>query len=251
MAMTNGVSAEAERLDRRLLGLDDPPGARLQDAQHDGPKARGCQEGPQDVEAGLGTGADRITDVPGHRQDGQHEDDLTYEDHPPRQHGRGPAADDGTDSDTGARHAADDGIGRLPLLALEVAGDERGHRGKHQRRADALEDRPPEGQLRDRLRHGGDARASRVDDEADHEGAPTADDVPDLAAGEHQHGHHQAVQGDDRLDGGHGRVEVRDQLTDRDIHDRLVQHHDELGARERDQRPPRIHRRDPLAVLLR
>ena len=53
----------------------------------------------------------------------------------------------------------------------------------------------------------GEAGAEPVDAQADHERTAAAEDVADLAAGEHEHRHHQAVEGDDRLDGGHRGVE--------------------------------------------
>ena len=64
-----------------------------------------------------------------------------------------------------------------------------------------------------------------------------------------------AVRADlaDGLDDGHSRVKVLDQLTDRDVHDRLVEHHHELRRRQRHQRPPPailllLHRRGGLTV---
>ena len=110
----------------------------------------------------------------------------------------------------------------------------------------ALEDRPPERQYRHRRGHGGQRRAACVDDQPDGERSPPADDVADLAAGEHQHRHDEAVQGDDRLDGGDRGVEVVDQLADRDVHHRLIEHHDELRRAQRDQRQPLLH--DPLPL---
>ena len=184
---------------------------------------------------GFGPAPEGVRDEPGHGEDPDHEDDLAGEDDPPAEHRGGPATDDRADRDAGARDATDDRVGDLAVLALEVAGDQCDHRREHEGGADALEDRPAQGQDRHRRgerRHGG---AAAVDDEADLEGAAAPDDVADLAAREHEHRHHEAVQRDDRLDGRDGRVEVGDQLTDRDPHDRLVEHHDELRASECDQ----------------
>ena len=64
--------------------------------------------------------------------------------------------------------------------------------------------------------------------EADDERLAATDDVADLGPGEDQHGHDQAVEGDHGLDGGDRGVEVLDQRTDRHVHHRLVQHHEEL-----------------------
>ena len=88
------------------------------------------------------------------------------------------------------------------------------------------------------LRHGGQGRATGIDDQADDERPPTADHVADLGAGEDQHRHHQAVEGDDGLDRRHRGVEVLDQLTDRDVHHGLVEHHEELRRGQGDQRRP-------------
>ncbi len=168
--------------------------------------------------------------------------DLAHEDDAPGQHGGGPAAEDGTDRDARTGDAPDHGVGDLAVLALEVARDQRDHRRQHQCGADALEHRPAQGQDRDARCDRREARSARVDGETDHERPAPADDVTDLAAGEHQHGHHEAVEGDDRLDRRDRRVEVDDQLADRDVHHGLVEDHDELGASERDQRPSPLHR---------
>ena len=82
------------------------------------------------------------------------------------------------------------------------------------------------------------AEPTRVDAEADREGAAAAPDVAELAAGQHQRRHHQRVEGDHRLDRRHGRVEVFDQLGDRDVHHRLVEDHQELRRRQDDEDSP-------------
>ncbi len=233
---------EAERLDRRVLGLDHSPGGRLQDAQarsrrarwRPGPSPRsragawrrcGSRRRPEAVMARMNsTRATSPTNTIRH--------DSSVVAHPPRM---GPMAMPAPA--TPPMH----GVGDLAVLALEVSGDQRRHRREHQRGADALEDRPPERELRDRLRRCGQARSARVDDQPDDERPAAADDVADLAAREHQHGHHKAVERDHGLDRGDRRVEVGDQLADRHVHDRLVEHHDELCGRQRHQRQPSLH----------
>ena len=79
----------------------------------------------------------------------------------------------------------------------------------------------------------------------DREGATAAPDVAELAAGQHQSRHHQGVAGDHCLDRGHGGVEVFDQLGDRDVHHRLVEHHQELGGAEDDEDSPLLHLSSP------
>ncbi len=104
------------------------------------------------------------------------------------------------------------------------------------------------------LRHSGQRRAAGIDDQADDERPSTTDHVADLGAGEDQHRHHQAVEGDDGLDRRHRGVEVIDQLTDRDVHHGLVEHHQELRRGQRDQCRPVVLRRSaghlPLCCLL-
>ena len=74
-------------------------------------------------------------------EDERDEHDLAGEHDAPRQLGRGPAADDRPDRDARAGDAADHGIGGLAGGALEVPGDQRRHRGKHERGAESLRGR--------------------------------------------------------------------------------------------------------------
>ena len=113
----------------------------------------------------------------------------------------------------GAGDAAEHAVGDRPLAAAVGAGDEGDHRRQDQRGADPLEDRPAEHQRGDAPGGGGQARADRVDARADREDAAAAEDVAELAAGQHQPGHHQRVEGDHRLDRRHRGVEVFDQLA--------------------------------------
>jgi hypothetical protein len=73
---------------------------------------------------------------------------------------------------------------------------------------------------------------------ADPERPPPAHDVAELAAQDHQRGHHQRVEGDDALDRRHIGVEVVDQLRDRHVHHGLVEDHQELRRRQHDEDPP-------------
>ena len=151
---------EAERLDGRVLGLDPAPGARLQHAEDDQAETGRRQHRADDVEAGLGSGTRGVADQARHREDEQHEDDLADEDDPPGQLGGRPAAQDRADGDAGAGDAADDGVGDVAVLALVVAGDQGDQGGHDERRADALEDRPAEGEDGHRLGHGGERGAA-------------------------------------------------------------------------------------------
>ena len=103
---------------------------------------------------------------------------------------------------------------------------------------DPLEDRPTQRQHRHGRRQRRHQRTAAVNDQPDKERPAAADDVTDLGAGHHEHRHHQAVQRDHGLNRRHRGVEVDDQGTDRHIHHRLIEHHDELGGGQRDHRSP-------------
>ena len=230
---------EAERRDRRVLGLHEAPRARLQDAQHDGPEAEGRQGTADQIELGLGTLARCVHHEANEGQDDEDDDDLAHEDDAPGQDGGGPTAQDRTHGDAGTSHASDDGVGGDALAALEVAGDERGQGREHECRPQTFQDGPAEGQHFDRRSDRRQSRADCVDDETDGERPTPTYDVPDLGANEHEHRHHERIERDDALDGRDRRVEeVLDQLTDRDVHDRLVEHHEELRYGQGSERRP-------------
>ena len=222
---------EAEGLDRRVARLEPAPGARVEHAEHDRGQARRGQQRAHRVE--LGTRAAAVVGQPAQaEQDADHHDDLAREHDAPRQVGRHPAAQDRPDRDAGARHAAEHPVGERALLALEAAGGQRRQRGQHERGTDPLQHRPAQRQHRHAPRHRGEQRAGAVDHVADPERAPAPHDVAELAAGDHERGHHERVEGDDRLDAGHVGVEVLDQLRDGHVHHRLVEDHQELRGRE-------------------
>ncbi len=227
---------EAEDRDRRVLGFEPSPGARFEHPEHEESQTGGGEHRADDVELRRGRRTGRVFHLAGHEQDEGGDEDLADEHDPPRELGRRPTAHDRTDRDPGTGDATDHRVGRLAAGAFEVAGDQRRERREDERGADAFEDRPSQRQDGHRLRRRGQRRAARIDDQADDERPSTADDVADLGAGEDQHRHHQAVEGDDGLDRGHRGVEVLDQLTDRDVHHRLVEHHEELRRRQRHQR---------------
>ena len=61
---------------------------------------------------------------------------------------------------------------------------------------------------------------------------------PSFAPGQHQRRHHQRVRRDGELHALDRRVEIRDDLRDRHVHDAAVEHHHELRRREyRDRQP--------------
>ena len=138
----------------------------------------------------------------GEHEDHEHDQDLAREDVAPREVGREQAADDRPDRDRDRGRGGDEPVGAGPFVALEVRGDERDDRGQDQRRADALQARPADQQHGEARRDRRDERAAAVDDAADREGALATDDLADLAAGDHQRGHHERVERDRRLDSG-------------------------------------------------
>ena len=175
---------------------------------------------------------------------------LADEHDPPRQYGRRPPAHDGADRDPRTSDPTDDRVGCLAPGPGEVAGNQRRERRKDQRRADALEHRPPDGEHSYRLGQRGQRRATGVDDQSDDERPTAADHVADLGPGEDEHGHDQAVEGDDRLDRGDRSMEVVDQRADRDVHHGLVQHHEELRRGHGDECQPALVRRGVVHVPL-
>ena len=139
---------EAEDRDRRVLGLEPAPGARLEDSEDEEPES-GCREHRADVvELGSGARAQRIADLRGHDQDEGDEHHLADEDDAPGDVRRRPPAENRANGDTRPGDAADDGVGDLAAGTLEVAGDQSGKRGKDERGTDPFEHRPAERQGR-------------------------------------------------------------------------------------------------------
>ncbi len=223
---------QAERLNGRVLRLYPAPRARLEHTEHHDTETARRQRGSHTVEPRLGPTARRVRDEACRQENETDEQDLAGKHNAPRELRRGPTSDDRPDGDASPGDTADHGIGGLAGGSLEVARDQSRHRGKHERGPEPFEEGPPKGEDGNGRSHRRHRRSAAVDDKADNEGATTADDVADLAARQHEHRHDQAVQGDDGLDDGHGRVEVSDQLADRHVHDRLVQHHQELCRRQ-------------------
>ena len=131
------------------------------------------------------------------------------------------------------RRGADQGVGLLLRRSLEVAVDQRLHRGQQQRRAEPADDRPEDddrGQaLGQRHRQGADG----VAEQAQHVGALAPDEVADLAADQDERRGDQRLERDRGLDAADGRVEIVDHRGDRDVHQRRVD--DEHEHRHRQQ----------------
>ena len=228
----NGVTGESS------LGLTQPQVLDCSTPRTTRPRPAADSTVPTTSSFGAGPVLHRVGHLRGHHQDQGHQQHLAGEDDPPRVLRGRPAAQDRPHGDPCPGDPADHGVRHLARGALEVARDQRHHRRQDQRGTEPFQDRPAQGQDGHRRRQRRHRRTAGVDDQADDERPPPADDVADLAAGEHEHRHHQAVERDHRLDRGHRRVEVGHQRADRDIHRRLVQHHDELGDGQGHQRQP-------------
>jgi hypothetical protein len=217
----------------RLRGHPAPlPGA--QDAEHDQPEPERGQRGADQVDVRPRVRR-RVLDPARQGKDRDDDDDLPGEHEPPRRVRRREPADQRADGNGARPGRGDEAVGLRPLLEAEVAGDQRDDRRQDQRGADALEERPAEQEHRQALRERGRQRPQAVDHAPDREGPLPAYEGADLAAGDHQHRHHQRVGRDGALDPGNGRSHVVGDRRDRDVHDRAVERHQELPGGERQQ----------------
>ena len=130
-------------------------------------------------------------------------------------------------------------------VAREVRRDQRDDGRQDQRGPGAFQDRPSHDQHGQVPRQRGGQRPAPVDHAPDREGALAAEDLAELAAGDHQRGHHQRVEGDRGLDPGHRRADVLGHGGDRHVHDRAVQRHQELRRGQRQQHDPARRMRAP------
>ena len=185
-----------------------------------------------------------LAQVPGPEEDQRRDHHLADEDDAPCELGGRPPAENRPNRDPRSGDAPEHSIRDRPLRSSVVARHERDERRQHHRRPDPLEDRPTQHQRRDTPRGRRERRSRCVDHEPDREDSSAAPDVAELGAGDHQRCHHERIQRDHRLDRCHRRVEVRDQLRDRDVHHGLVEDHQELGGREDDEDRP-LHPRSP------
>ena len=188
----------------------------------------------------------RPRDLPAQQQDDDHHDRLAGEHVAPRELRRHPAADQRARGDRDGRDAAEQRVGQRAVAALVGGGGERCDRGHHQHGAEPLDPRPADQQDGEVGAQRRRERSDPVDRQADRERAVAAQDVAELRAEQHECRHHERVQRDRRLNALDRRVEVLDDLRDRHVHDARVEHHDELGRREHEQRKPFTHWRATL-----
>ena len=220
-----------EPLRRPFFRLHDTPRSRPDDPVDDGAEAQGGKEGPDQVEADTAFGR-RVGHPQAERQDPDHDDDFAGKDPAPAGVGGEEAADERTDSDSDGTGGGDQAIGPWPLARAEVRRHQRDDGRHDQHRAEPFEEGPAEQQHPERARDRGRERPTAVDHAADHEGPLAAQDLTDLAARDHEGSHHQCVHGDGQLNSGHGGPDVLGHRRDRDVHDRRVQRHQELGGRQ-------------------
>ena len=147
-----------------------------------------------------------------------------------------------------ARRGADERVDLRLHLALEVAVDQRLHRGEVERGAEPADDGPEDEDRDHALGEHHRERADRVEDHADHVGALAAEEIADLAADEDEGGGHERLDRHRRLDGAHGRVEVLDDGRDRHVHQRRVDDEDEHRRRQQDAEERRASRSLPGLV---
>ncbi len=75
-------------------------------------------------------------------------------------------------------------------------------------------------------------------DHAEQEHPPASEDVAEPAAGDHQHGERERVGVDGPLERGQRGMEAALNRRQRDVHDRVVEHHHEQREAHRAERPP-------------
>ncbi len=137
---------EAERLDGGVPGLHPSPAAALQHAEDHQREPEAREDRADGVELWLPAFARCLVHAADEQEDDRADHDLADEHDPPAQVGGRPAADQRADRDADSGHRTDEPVGDGALAALEVPGDERDERRHHQRRTDALEHGPPEGE---------------------------------------------------------------------------------------------------------
>ena len=228
---------QSEPLRSLRLRLHESPRARPQNAVDNETETDRGQARPDEIEPNASLGRS-VRHPPRQGEDHEHDDDLADENQTPREVRGEETTDQGTRSHrdgAGRRHQP---VSARPFGAREVRRHQRDDRRHDQRRADSFEDRPPDDQHRETRRDRGREGTAPVDDTADGKGALAAEDLADLAAGDHERRHDQRVEGDGRLDPSDTRADVLGDGRDRDVHDRAVEGHQELTRGQRHQNDP-------------
>src|SRR6185437_5101348 len=223
--------------DQVLVGGQDPPN---QDHQ-----AYGGQHRPDGVERTGRVGGHRVNEAAAEQHDDHDDEGLEDEGGPPAD-GRGDqAADQRPGGGADAAHAADQP--ERPRTGFDVAeqyGGEDVDGRDQQGGADALEDGVAQDQHAEPGCGGAQDGANPVDEQPELEQPFAAIAVGQLAARDHQRGHHQQEQGDADLDALDVGVQVVADVVDHDVHVRARETTDELGQGQRHQHLPQRRSRD-------
>ena len=207
----------------------------LQDAQHHEDQTDGRQNGPHDIEPCLR--ALRTRELPTHEEDRQHHKDLGNERSPPADGARDETANQragrGPKSGRGAHQAERLGA-RFKVGERDREDDV--DRWNHERRPDPLQQGIADDQHSETLRERGQQGASPINHQTQHEAALAAEDVCELAPGNHQRGHRQGKKGDRRLNAVRGRAQILRDAGDRHVHIGAGVAGDELGQDQREDK---------------
>lgn len=183
-----------------------------------------------------------VGDQDRHGDQGDHDHgDVHQEDRAPPEVLQEQSAGDRADGDAEADAARPDADGPGLLVAFEDVHQDGEGGGHHEGRTEAHQ-RPPGDELTGRGGEGGQRGAEAEDQGAREEDLLAADAVAQQTGGEEQPGEDERVGVDRPLQlalggadaGGGG---ARDRL-DRDVQDRIVQHHDEQAEHEDGEDPP-------------
>ena len=215
-----------------------------EDPHHDQDEAGGRQDRAEGVEGPGRIGRDGIDDRAAQQDDHRDDHGLEDEGRPPADRGGDETADQRSGGGADAAHPGDHPEG--PGTRRDVAEEHRREDvdGRDQQGgADPFEDRVAEDEDAETRRDCAHQRADPVDGEADREAPLAAPPVGQLAAGDHEGGHHQQEHGDRDLYALHGRVEVLADVGDHHVHVRAGEAADELRERERNENLPQSARR--------
>ena len=175
----------------------------------------------------------------------KHDDErLEHEGGAPTDGGGDEAADQGSGGGADAAHPGDDAEGLGP--GRHVGEQDRGEDvdgWDQQRGADAFEDRVAEDQHAEPLGHRAHEGADPVEDEPDDEAPLATPAIGQLAARDHEGGHHEQEDGDRRLDALNRGVQILADVVDHHVHVRAGEAADELGQRQREEDPAQRTRR--------
>ena len=189
----------------------------------------------------------RVVDPAGEEDNAQDDEGLKDKRSAPADGGRDEAADQGSSGRTYPPHATDHP--ERPGARSEVGEEHRGEdvdRRDQQGGAHSFEDRIPENENSQSRRDGTEDSPDGVDPEPQREAPFPSPTVGQLAAGNHEGGHHQEEQRDGYLDTLDCGVQVVTYIGDHDIHVRAGKTADELRQCQRHEHFPERWRRSRL-----